>query len=93
MTEPLHHLGYAFHPRPVRQRRSLDHDDGKLQFACGIDLGTRAVSPELRATIHSIRRERIRSSSPASVNGPRETIRSASGNDSEPPAASMNRSV
>lgn len=45
MTEPLHHLGYAFHPRPVRQRRSLDHDDRKLQFACGIDLGACAVSP------------------------------------------------
>ena len=45
MTEPLHDLGYAFHPRPVRQRRSLDHDDGQRKFTCGIDLGACAASP------------------------------------------------
>jgi len=44
MTEPLHHLGYAFHPQPVRQFRPLQHDHGKAKFARRIDLGTRATS-------------------------------------------------
>ena len=42
MTEPLQHLGYAFHPRPVGQFRALQHDHGKAEFVRRIDLGTRA---------------------------------------------------
>ena len=42
MTEPLHHFGDAFHPRPVGQFRPFQHDHGKAEFARRIDLGTRA---------------------------------------------------
>ena len=45
MTEPLHHLGHALHPQSVGQFGPLDHDDRKLQFTCGIDLGARTRSP------------------------------------------------
>lgn len=44
MTEPLHHLGDAFRPRPVRQLRTREHDHGKAKRARGVDLGARAVS-------------------------------------------------
>ena len=44
MTEPVHDLGHAFYPHPVRQFRPLDHDNGQTKLARGIDLGTRACS-------------------------------------------------
>ncbi len=45
MTEPLHNLGHAFRPRPVGQLGPREHDNGKAEFARGVDLGTRARSP------------------------------------------------
>ena len=44
MTEPLHDLGHASHPRPIRQFRARDHDNGKAEFARGVDLGARTGS-------------------------------------------------
>ena len=44
MTEPLHHLGDALHPRPLGQLRSRDHDDGQAERTRGVDLGARAVA-------------------------------------------------
>jgi len=44
MTKPLHHLGDAFHPRPVGEFGPLQHDHGKSEFARRIDLGSRAFS-------------------------------------------------
>ncbi len=67
MTEPLHHGFDALYPRSLREPRPRDHDDGKVERACGVDLGAGAVPPELRATIHSILRARIISSSASSV--------------------------
>jgi len=42
MTEPLHHFGHAFHPRPVGQFGSRDHHHRNVEFARGVDLGMRA---------------------------------------------------
>jgi len=44
MSKPLHHLGHALYPRPVRHLRAADHDDGQAKLACGVDLGSRARS-------------------------------------------------
>jgi hypothetical protein len=44
MSEPQHHLGDAFRPRPVGESRPSDHDAGQAQFARGVDLGTSAGS-------------------------------------------------
>lgn len=45
MTEPLHHLGHAFHPRPLRQRRPRDHDHGKAERTRSVDFCARAFAP------------------------------------------------
>jgi hypothetical protein len=44
MTEPLHDLGHAFHPQPVGQSRSRQHDDWKAEHTRSLDLGVRAVA-------------------------------------------------
>jgi len=44
MTEPLHHLGDAFHVRPLGQSRSRNHDHGQAERAGRVDLGARAIA-------------------------------------------------
>ncbi len=44
MTEPLYDLVHAFHPQPVGQFRSQQHDNWKAEHSRGLDLGVRAIS-------------------------------------------------
>ena len=59
MTEPLHHGFDALYPRSLREPRPRDHDDGKVERACGVD-GAADLIERQRESASAVRAEHER---------------------------------